>query len=102
MEIKGHQGAVYAVGFSPRGDLLASGSFDKTLRIWDVSHTQQKELHCFYGHTLNVSTLWWSPKGGEVLTGSYDQTSKIWDVETGKAKGSWNTDGFVQCVRFPE
>jgi len=36
-DLKGHQGAVYSVQYSPNGKFLATGSFDKTVRIWDGS-----------------------------------------------------------------
>ncbi|KAF9101345.1 hypothetical protein BGX27_011511 [Mortierella sp. AM989] len=42
-DLKGHQGAVYAVQYSPNGKFLATGSFDKTVRIWDGT-TNQNEV----------------------------------------------------------
>ncbi|KAG0239646.1 hypothetical protein BGX31_002575 [Mortierella sp. GBA43] len=42
-DLKGHQGAVYSVQYSPNGKFLATGSFDKTVRIWDGT-TNQNEV----------------------------------------------------------
>ncbi|KAJ3297003.1 DNA-directed DNA polymerase gamma mip1 [Borealophlyctis nickersoniae] len=98
-ELKAHSGAVYAIQFSPCAKFLASGSFDKTVRVWDATGTQ-KELHCFKKHNLNVSDLSWSHDSLELLSGAYDQTCKIWDVEAGKLVDSFDSEGFVQCVRF--
>ncbi|MGF1578248.1 MAG: WD40 repeat domain-containing protein [Gemmataceae bacterium] len=36
--LKGHQGPVFAVNFSPNGNILASGSEDTTIKLWDVSN----------------------------------------------------------------
>ncbi|KAI8800555.1 WD40-repeat-containing domain protein, partial [Cladochytrium replicatum] len=96
-EFKNHSGAVYAVQFSPSGKLLATGSFDKTVRIFDPIVTQ-KEIHCFKKHTLNVSDLGWTADSTELLSGAYDQTCKIWDVESGKLMESYDCDGFVQSI----
>jgi COMPASS component SWD3 len=38
--LKGHLSAVFCVGWSPRGDLVASGGMDETVRIWDVQKGQ--------------------------------------------------------------
>jgi WD40 repeat protein len=46
---QGHTGAVYCVGFAPSGRLLASGSFDKSVRLWDL--TQQKEVRTHPRHS---------------------------------------------------
>lgn len=48
-DLKGHQGAVYAVQYSPNGKYLATGSFDKTVRIWDGTTNQNEVKNNFNG-----------------------------------------------------
>ncbi|KAG0286434.1 hypothetical protein BGZ96_009460 [Linnemannia gamsii] len=98
-DLKGHQGAVYAVQYSPNGKYLATGSFDKTVRIWDGT-TNQNELYVLKGHGLNISDLAWGHDSTLLLSGAYDNTCKLWDVESGKQLDSFEGEGFVQCVRF--
>ncbi|KAF9585279.1 hypothetical protein BGW38_003105 [Lunasporangiospora selenospora] len=98
-DLKGHQGAIYAVQYSPNGKFLATGSFDKTVRIWDGT-SNQTELFVLKGHGLNISDLAWSYNSTLLLSAAYDKTCKLWDVETGKLMDSFEGDGFVQCVRF--
>ncbi|OZJ02575.1 hypothetical protein BZG36_04198 [Bifiguratus adelaidae] len=96
-EFKGHFGAVYSVRYSRNGKLLVSGSFDKTVRIWDAM-TTQKEIGCLKGHNLNIADVSWSLDNARLVSGSYDQTCKVWDIESGRLLSSWDTNGFVQCV----
>jgi Tol biopolymer transport system component len=80
--LKGHEGSVYSVGFSPDGQQLASGSFDSTIKIWDV--TTGKVLNTLKGHESRVWSVGFSPDGKQLASGSGDKTIKIWDVTTGK------------------
>ncbi|KAI8361875.1 WD40-repeat-containing domain protein [Mortierella sp. GBAus27b] len=98
-DLKGHQGAVYSVQYSPNGKFLATGSFDKTVRIWDGT-TNQNELYVLKGHGLSVSDLSWGNDSSLLLSAAYDKTCKLWDVGTGRLLDSFDCDGFVQCVRF--
>jgi WD40 repeat protein/tetratricopeptide (TPR) repeat protein len=80
--LKGHEGWVNSVGFSPDGKQLASGSEDKTIKIWDV--TTGKVLNTLKGHEGWVNSVGFSPDGKQLASGSGDKTIKIWDVTTGK------------------
>ncbi|MFN7851658.1 MAG: WD40 repeat domain-containing protein, partial [Dolichospermum sp.] len=80
--LKGHESLVRSVGFSPDGKQLASGSGDKTIKIWDV--TTGKVLNTLKGHEISVYSVGFSPDGQQLASGSGDTTIKIWDVTTGK------------------
>ncbi|KAG0261786.1 hypothetical protein BG011_000688 [Mortierella polycephala] len=88
-DLKGHQGAVYAVQYSPNGQYLATGSFDKTVRIWDGT-TNQNSLYVLKGHALNISDLAWSHDSTMLLSAAYDKTCKLWDIESGKQVDSFD------------
>jgi WD40 repeat protein len=86
-EFKGHSDMVGSVAFShPDGRMLAVGSFDQTVTIWDVqSKGLQKPLHILK-HDGAVAAVAFSPPDGRYLaSASYDRRAKIWDVKTGKA-----------------
>ena len=78
--LKGHSGRVRSVSFSPDGQVLASGSSDDTIKLWDVG--SRREIATLKGHSYGVSSVSFSPDG-QVLasTGSWDDTIiKLWDV----------------------
>jgi WD40 repeat protein len=78
----GHKGGVTSVAFSPDGKFALSGSWDKTLKLWDVA--SGKEIRTFYGHASDIFSVAFSPDGKFALSGSYDTTLKLWYVESGK------------------
>jgi len=79
---KGHRSSVWSVSFSPDGRYVLSGSWDKTLKLWDVK--TGKCIRTFKGHKHGVLSVSFSPDGRYVLSGSWDKTLKLWDVKTGK------------------
>jgi WD40 repeat protein len=80
--LTGHSDMVTSVVYSPDGRYLASGSDDKTIKIWEVA--TGKELRTLTGHSDRVSSVAYSPDGRYLASGSSDDTIKIWEVATGK------------------
>ncbi|HEY9819629.1 MAG TPA: CHAT domain-containing protein, partial [Candidatus Sericytochromatia bacterium] len=78
----GHTKSVNSVSFSPDGKLLASGSADNTVKLWDT--TTGTEIKTLIGHTNPVFAVSFSPNGKLLASGSFDKTVKLWDTTTGK------------------
>lgn len=80
----GHTAAIYSLSLSQDGRILASGSADSTIKIWDV--TTEKLLQTLRGHTGTVWSVALSRDGKTLVSGGEDKTIKIWDLQTGTVK----------------
>jgi parallel beta-helix repeat protein len=66
---------------APTGGWPGSGSFDDTIKLWDVA--TGREVRTLTGHTDWVMSVAFSPDGRLLASGSWDNTIKLWDVATG-------------------
>lgn len=83
--LAGHGEPVVTALFSPDGRFLASGSGDKTVRMWDL--TTETPQHVCKGHSGWVLAMAWSPDCQLLASGDKAGHVMVWDPETGKQRG---------------
>jgi glucose repression regulatory protein TUP1 len=81
---------IRSVAFSPDGKLLATGSEDKIIRLWNLERRAiVKKLE---GHTSEIYSLAFTPDGKDIISGSGDKSARIWDLESGTVKHEMSID----------
>lgn len=101
--LTGHQQLVNDVKFSPDGRILASASFDKSIKLWEAK--TGKFICTLRGHVQAVYMISFSADSRLMVSGSADSTLKLWSMKTKKLEidlpghgdevyaVDWSTDG---------
>lgn len=92
----------FCIAWSPDGRSIASGSYDRSVRIWDA--TTGECVRTLNGHTQGVDAVAWSPDGALLASASLDMSVQVWDVtsweplhtlhgQAGIVDVAWSPDG---------
>ena len=98
--LKGHSHYVEDITISSDGQFALSGSWDGTLRLWDLNSGQTTRR--FVSHDKDVLSVAFSADNRQIVSGSRDKTVKLWNT-LGECKYTIQEDGhteWVSCVRF--
>jgi WD40 repeat protein len=87
--LRGHIGSVNAAIFDPTGHVVATGSGDRTVRLWDIPASVVLRGHGAFDvpveeRTADVTSVDFSPDGELVLTAASDATARVWDARSGE------------------
>ena len=82
LTLRGHEGSVRDVAFSPDGARLATASDDGTAKLWGAASGE--ELLTLRGHEGSVRDVAFSPDGARLATASWDGTAKLWGAASGE------------------
>ncbi|XP_063698502.1 F-box-like/WD repeat-containing protein TBL1XR1 [Culicoides brevitarsis] len=101
-DLQAHSKEIYTIKWSPTGPgtqnpnmnlILASASFDSTVRLWDVERGQC--IHTLTKHTEPVYSVAFSPDGKFLASGSFDKCVHIWSTQTGTLVHSYKGTGGI-------
>ncbi|AOY83534.2 hypothetical protein BJP36_30085 [Moorena producens JHB] len=98
--LEGHDDTLYSVSFSPDGELIATASSDKTVKIWSKEGKELYTLAGKHGHLDEIRSVTFSPDGKLIATASKDKTVKVWQRNGKYIQTLTGHTGWVWSVRF--
>ena len=77
--LEGHSAYVESVTVTPDGTKIVSGSWDNTIKVWDLA-ASGRLVNTLQGHSSAVSSVAVTPDSTKIVSGSWDNTIKVWDL----------------------
>jgi WD40 repeat protein len=77
-QFRGHASGVTAMAFAGDGGLLASASYDRTVKLWQPYGPYEQEPVSLRGHTREATCVTFSPDGRRLASGGADRTVRLW------------------------
>src|SRR5688572_10981519 len=93
---KGHELAVVTVAISPDSNYIATGSKDKSAKLWETS--TGREVRSFLGHQATVTSVEFSSDAKTLVTGSNDKSIRFWEVASGRELYAIQTDDIITDI----
>mmetsp|Transcript_13103 Transcript_13103/g.38113 ORF Transcript_13103/g.38113 Transcript_13103/m.38113 type:complete len:352 (-) Transcript_13103:27-1082(-) len=98
MQLSGHGAEVFSLNFSPDGRTIASGSFDRSIFMWNTYGDCENFMVC-KGHKNAVLEVQWMADGEHLVSCSADKTARAWDAQTGlQVKKATEHDNHVNSI----
>lgn len=97
-EWTGSQNRIESLAYSPNGQWLASGGWERSIHLWNTETGTLDQT--FEGHQGNVNTLAFSPDGTLLASASDDLTVRLWDVESGQQTATFEHEDRVTSLVF--
>ncbi|OQR92664.1 hypothetical protein THRCLA_08643 [Thraustotheca clavata] len=98
-ELSGHNKLAYALGWNYNGSFLASGSTDRSVRVWDAD-TNMLITECL-GHNDSVNQLVWDPTStNRVASACNDKSMRIWDVKSAKSTANLSFSSEIMNLAY--
>jgi WD40 repeat protein len=89
----------FSASLSSSSTVIATGSMDRTIRIWDI-RAKKSQIFVLRGHGDSVLSLTWSEEGRALISGSKDKMIKIWDTRAGRLRSTSEKHfGSVHSIR---
>ena len=89
---------ITSISFSPNGRMLASGSYDRSIKLWSLDG---RELVTFSAvHSGGVNSVSFSSDGQMLASGSYDRTVKLWSLDGRELQVFFDHSEAVNSVSF--